>query len=155
MTYALVLAIHSLLRWVVLGVGIFALVRAAGGHRARRPWTAADDRAGLWFVVAMDVQFLLGLLLYAALSPMTRVAFADFGAAMANSTLRFWAVEHLFGMVVAVALVHVGRVRARKTADTVRRHRVALLFFGLALAAVLLTIPWPGMPAGRPLFRGF
>ena len=35
---------------------------------------------------------LLGLILYFALSPITRAALQDFGAAMASSGLRFWAV---------------------------------------------------------------
>ena len=151
--YPLLLAIHSLLRWAVLATAIAAVLRAARGKR--HSWTPADERAGLWLVITMDLQFLLGLLLYVALSPITRVAFSDFGAAMRNSTLRFWAVEHLAGMIVAVALVHVGRVRIRKTADASRRHRLALIFFGLALLAMLVSSPWPGMAAGRPLLRGF
>lgn len=152
--YLLTLAIHSLLRWAVLATGIAAFARGLAGVRARRAWTAADNRAGLWFVIAMDVQLLLGLALYLRLSPLTQAALQDFGAAMRNSTLRFWAVEHLVGMLVALALVHVGRVRIRKTTDAVRRHRVAAMFFGLALLAILLTIPWPGMPTARPLLRG-
>lgn len=149
--YPLLLAVHSLLRWAVLAAGGAAVLRALGGTRS---WSAADDRAGLWFVVAMDVQFLLGLLLYAGVSPITRVAFADFGGAMGNSMLRFWAVEHLVGMLIAIALVHIGRVRIRK-ADVGRRRRLALIFYGLALAVILASIPWPGMPAARPLFRSF
>ena len=153
--YPLTLAIHSLLRWAVLAAGLVACFRGVAGARVRRDWTPADSRAGLWFVLALDLQLLLGLALYVGLSPMTQAAFEDFGAAMGNSTLRFWAVEHLFGMLVALALVHVGRVRVRKTADAVRRHKVAALFFGLALLALVLTIPWPGTLAARPLFRGF
>jgi hypothetical protein len=99
-----------------------------------------------------DVQFLLGLTLYVFLSPFTHAAFADLGAAMKNSGLRFWAVEHLVGMLIAIALVHVGRARARKT-DSLRRHRVAATFFGLALVVLLGSIPWPGLPYGRPLLR--
>ena len=72
---------------------------------------------------------------------------------MRDSILRFWAIEHLLGMVVAVALGHVGRVRIRKTADGARRHKLAAIFFGLALLAMLVSIPWPGMRAARPLFR--
>jgi len=151
--YLLTLALHSLLRWAVIAAGLMAVGRAVGGMRRRRDWTAADTSAGRWFVVALDVQLLLGLALYLALSPMTRIAFADMGAAMANSALRFWAVEHLLGMLVAVALAHVGRVRLRRTAEGSRRHRIAAIFFGLALLAILITIPWPGMPAARPLFR--
>ena len=153
--YLLVLALHSLLRWVVLATGAIAVVRAVGGMRGRRAWAPADVRAGLWFALALDIQFLVGLLLYVALSPITRAAFRDFGAAMGSTVLRFWTVEHIFGMLIGLALVHVGRARARKTADPVRRHKVSVLFYGLALIAIVLTIPWPGMPAGRPLLRGF
>ena len=153
--YPLMLVVHSLLRWVVLGAGVVAFGRALAGMRARRAWTAGDDRAGQVFVGTLDLQLLIGLVLYFGLSPITRAAMQDFGAAMGNSMLRFWAVEHILGMVIAVALAHVGRVRVRKTTDPVRRHKLAAIFFGLALIAILATIPWPGMPAGRPLFRGF
>ena len=40
-----------------------------------------------------------------ATSPMTQAAFADFGGAMGNSVMRFWAVEHIFGMLVASLLM--------------------------------------------------
>jgi predicted membrane channel-forming protein YqfA (hemolysin III family) len=72
---------------------------------------------------------------------------------MRTSGIRFWAVEHLLGMVIAIALAHVGKSRIRKAATDARRHRLALIFFGLALLAVLVSIPWPAMPNGRPLFR--
>ena len=147
-----VLTLHSWLRWLVLLTGVVAFVRAAAGASGRKPWKPSDDRAGFWFVTALDAQFTLGLILYAFLSPITRAAFGDFGAAMKNSGLRFWAVEHVFGMLIGVALAHIGRVRARKT-DSLRRHKVAAIFFGLALAVILASIPWPGTPNGRPLLR--
>ena len=153
--YPLTLALHSLLRWLVLGAGLAAFVRAVTGVRARRSWTPADDRAGQLFVATLDLQFLIGLALYFILSPLMSIAFRDFGGAMRDATLRFWAVEHLFGMVIGIALAHIGRVRVRKTADAARRHKLAAIFFGLALAAILATIPWPGTPAARPLLRGF
>jgi hypothetical protein len=152
MLYAVVLVVHSWLRWIVLLAGIFAFVRSAVGASRRSTWTPADDRAGFWFTTVLDTQVLLGLVLYIFLSPFTHAAFGDIGEAMRNSGLRFWAVEHVFGVVVGVALAHVGRVRARKT-DSLRRHRVVAIFFGLALVAIVASIPWPGMPAGRPLLR--
>jgi hypothetical protein len=71
---------------------------------------------------------------------------------MKNPNQRFWVVEHVFGMLIGVALVHVGRVRARKT-DSLRRHKVAAIFFGLALVVIAASIPWPGTANGRPLLR--
>jgi hypothetical protein len=152
MLYAVVLLLHSYLRWLVILAGAVALFRAASGASRGASWTAADDKAGFWFVTAVDIQVLLGILLYGFLSPITRQAFGDFGGAMGDSVRRFWAVEHITGMIVGLALVHVGRVRTRRT-DSLRRHKVAAIFFGLALVAILVTIPWPGLPAGRPLLR--
>jgi hypothetical protein len=152
MIYTGVLVIHSWLRWLVLLFGIVAFVRAAAGAAATKPWTPSDDRAGFWFSMALDVQFLLGLLLYVFLSPITHAAFSDFAGAMKDSVQRFWAVEHVVGMFIGIALVHIGRARARKT-DSLRRHKVAAIFFGLALVVILASIPWPGMPYGRPLLR--
>jgi hypothetical protein len=147
-----VLTLHSWIRWLVILTGLVAFGRAASGVSGRKPWRPSDDRAGFWFVMALDTQFLLGILLYAFFSPLTHAAFSDFGAAMKNSGLRFWAVEHAVGMIVGLVLAHVGRVRTRKT-DSLRRHRVAAIFFGLALVAILASVPWPGTPNGRPLLR--
>jgi hypothetical protein len=150
--YTAALALHSWLRWVVLALAVLAIVRAIAGSAGHRRWGPADDRAALFFMIALDVQLLLGLLLYFVWSPLTRAALADFGAAM-GSGLRYWAVEHVFGMLIGAILVHRGRARVRAIADPVAKHRVAAIFFGLALVAILASIPWPGMGNGRPLFR--
>ncbi|MCA1650625.1 MAG: hypothetical protein LC753_10200, partial [Acidobacteria bacterium] len=126
--YSGVLLVHSWLRWAVLIVGVVAVVRALGGWTGRRPWLPADDRASYWFAMLLDLQMLLGLLLYFALSPFTRQAMADFGAAMQNSGLRFWAVEHVLGMVIGITLAHVGRARVKKATDTVRKHKLSAIF---------------------------
>jgi hypothetical protein len=96
---------------------------------------------------------LLGLVLYFILSPFTKIAFQDFGGAMADSSLRFWAVEHLAGMIIGIALAHVGRAKIRKAPNDARRHRLAVIYFGLALVVICASIPWPGLAVGRPLFR--
>jgi hypothetical protein len=149
--YSAALFTHSWLRWVVVLAGLYAFVRCALGASRRSPWTPADDRAGFWFVTALDLQTTVGLILYFLLSPLTATALHGFGAAMKDPILRFWAVEHAFGMLIGVTLAHIGRARARKT-DSLRRHRVAAIFFGLALFVILASIPWPGSLHGRQLF---
>jgi hypothetical protein len=120
---------------------------------ARRLWTAADDRGFLLFIIALDVQTLLGLILYVGISPVTAIAFQNLGAAMRDPSLRFFVVEHAIGMLIAVALAHVGRVKVKKAADAHAKHRTTVVFVALAIIVMLLSIPWPGMPGGRPLFR--
>jgi len=151
--YTTVLALHSWLRWAVVLIGLIAIVRALAAGAGRRPWLPLDDRLGLFFIIVLDVQLLLGLVLYFVLSPITQAALADFGSVMQVSSMRYWAVEHVFGMVVGVFLAHRGRARVKAASDPTRKHRVAAVFLILAMIAILASIPWPGMPNGRPLFR--
>jgi hypothetical protein len=150
--YSAALTLHSWMRWVVIAAGLFAFVRAAAGASGRKSWRPSDDRAGFWFTTTLDFQMLLGLLLYFFLSPFTTQALHDFGAAMKATGPRFWAIEHPVGMLIGLTIAHIGRARARKT-DSLRRHKVVAIFFGLALAVILASIPWPGTAAGRPWAR--
>lgn len=150
--YPSLLLIHSWLRWVVLIAGVIAVFAAIG--RALRPSDAAAprDRASLVFLISVDLQFLLGILLM-LVGPWMRTLASDPGFAMKHAVTRYWTVEHGFGMIIAVILVHVGRVVARKAATPQASAKRLAIFFVIALLIMLITIPWPFMTYARPLFR--
>jgi hypothetical protein len=152
--YSPLLFLHSWLRWIVLLTGIFALVRAIGGMNGKRSWTPADAKPGLFFMISCDLQLLIGLALYLVFSPTVQAAFGNIGAAMRNPEYRFYVVEHAFGMIIAIALAHVGRARSKKAKTDAAKFKGAAIFYGLAILIILASIPWPGMPGGRPLIRG-
>jgi hypothetical protein len=151
--YSTMLVAHSWLRWVVLAAALFAIVRSAAAWSGHRAWTPADDRAGLLFMMSLDVQLLIGLLLYFVLSPFMEAVWDQAAVAMRTGALRYWLVEHPFGMLVALVLAHVGRIRIRKASDPRRKHRLVVIFFGLALLVMAVSLPWPGTATGRPLLR--
>jgi hypothetical protein len=152
--YALFLFVHSLVRWIVLILGFVAVARAIGGVSGRRAWVAADDAGVNRFGRAFDIQVLLGILGYVFASPFTIEAWGDMAATMQNGPLRFIVIEHVVGMIAAMGLIHVGRARIKKAADAAAKHKAAVIFLGLALLVILMSIPWPFTPAGRPYFRG-
>lgn len=141
--YSAFLLTHSWLRWVVLIAGLLVFLR---GSRSVNSTTRL-------FTISLDIQLLVGLVLYGILSPFTQIAFHDMGAAMRDAGLRFWAVEHLIGMLLAVVVAHVGRVQIRRAADEAAKHQKAMIFVGIALGLILVSIPWPWMASGRPFFR--
>ena len=147
--YSFVLVLHSWLRWIAIVAGIGATAAATSSP----PAGGASDRLGLVFMISMDLQMLLGLLLYVFLSPSTAAIFKNFGAAMKDPVARFWAVEHVTMMLAAVVLAHVGRVLARKAATPGAKRARLMICFGLATLLMIAGTPWPGMRAGRPLFR--
>lgn len=147
--HTIILSLHSVLRWIVLLAGVAAAGRAIVAWLSQMEWRGLDRQLGLLFTVSMDIQVLLGLVLYLFLSPVTTGNFSNFGEAMSNPDVRFFLVEHLVLMIVAIALAHVGRSRSKKADSDRGRHAQAALFFTLALVAILVAIPW----GSRPLLR--
>ena len=145
--YEILLTLHSWLRWVVLLLALLAIVNALLGSINRRPFTKGDERNGLLFMISCDVQLLIGLILY-FVSPLGMAAFGA-GNAMKDAAVRYFAVEHLVVMLIAIVLVHIGRSRSKTLQADAARHRAALLFYGIALLLMLSRIPF----SDRPLMR--
>lgn len=140
--YGIVLAIHNLVRWVVLIAGILAAARALIGWFGKREWSKQDRLFGIIFASSIDIQLLLGILLYFVFSPITKSAFSDFGAAMAIKDLRFFAIEHVLYMVLALVFAHLGTALPKKVDDAVSKHKRAAIWFSLAVLIIVVGIPW-------------
>jgi hypothetical protein len=150
--YSAVLMVHSWVRWVVLLLGVAATVnafvdRANTGERPR------GMRLDWLFMMAFDVQILLGLLLYFGLSPYTREAMSNMSLALRDPALRFWTFTHMATMVVALVTVRAGRVFAMGEPATRARRNGRFTCFAVAVLAMVAGVPWPGTTLARPLFR--
>lgn len=152
--HEIVLTLHSYLRWIVVASGLVVLGRAILGARAKREWSSTDTKVLTVFLRVLDVQVMLGLFMYFATSALGVRMAAHAAEAMKSSSLRFFFLEHFFGMFIATAILHAGTGRLKRRGDGPERHRGTAIVVGIAFAIVLVTIPWPFFPYGRGLFRG-
>jgi fructose-specific phosphotransferase system IIC component len=148
MLYSILLPLHSILRWVVILLAVVTIGRALIGWLGKKPWTQLDNRLSSFFTIGFDIQILIGLILY-FISPVNQAALRNFSGAMRNADMRFYAVEHIFMMILALGIAHAGRTLSRKAKDAFKKHRNAAIFYILAILLVLAAIPW----ATRPLIR--
>lgn len=122
------LGLHSLWRWVVLIVVVVALIRGISGWARGGPWTGADRTLGLLTTSTIDIQVVLGLLLY--------------GATQAwKGQTAFIAYIHPLVMIVALVIIHIANSRAKRLDSPVARHRTFTV--GLIVALVLITAAIP------------
>ena len=145
-------AVHSFLRWVLLLLLLITIIKAFSGWFGKKMFTSGDRKLSLFTMIAAHTQLLLGLALYFQ-SPWVRLG--EMGAAMKNSILRFWAVEHILGMVVAIVLITIGNSKAKRGASDEKKFRALAILFTLALVLILASIPWPfraGIGDGRGWF---
>ena len=146
--YPHLVAFHSVLRWVVLLAALAAIFVALSGWSGEKAPGANLIRFSLIFVIAIDLEFLVGLVLYFGASPITRDALANFGEAMKSQQARFFAVEHTVLMLFAVICAHVGGALARKGRTNGMKYRGAAIAYTFSLLLMLSGIPW-----WRPLLR--
>jgi hypothetical protein len=146
--YPYLLALHGALRWVVLAAAVAAIVVAFSGWSGTKPAGPNLLRFSLVLVIAMDIEFLLGLLLYFGASPLTKMAFQNMAAAMKDHELRFFTVEHTVLTFLAVVCAHIGGALARKGRTDLMKYRGAAIACTISLLLMLSGIPW-----WRPLLR--
>jgi predicted membrane protein len=148
--------LHSLLRWIITILAVLALGRALSGRAGNKPYSATDGKIALFTMISSHIMLLLGLYQW-FVGPwgLKNIQNMGMAAVMKDGTSRFYAVEHLVGMLLAIVFITIGaRVRKKEISDDAK-HKGVLVWFGLALLIIFLSIPWPFREGlGRPLFPG-
>ncbi|MEN0063429.1 MAG: hypothetical protein AAGA48_14855 [Myxococcota bacterium] len=150
--YTITLFAHSWTRWAVLLAALGLGAASVFGWQRQSPWTTAHDRLHLTFVGLVDIQVTLGLALYFGLSPLSQAFLANPAETMGIRELRFFGLEHITMMALALVTAHLGRMRVRRL-DDARRHRAATISVAVFLLLVVFAVPWPFSLAPRPWFR--
>ncbi len=96
-----ILYAHSGWRWIVILVAIVAIIKMLIGWFGKTKWTNLDQRLGMIFPIALDIQVLLGIVLWIMQQRW-----------LGNDPTASW--EHPVTMLIGVAVAHVTWTRSRK-----------------------------------------
>ena len=133
-------------------LAVFLLVRSLVGLLGNAEYKSMDKTLAKTFFWALNIQLILGVALYAGISPLAQNAFSDMGSAMSNSAVRFFIAEHFVMALLAIGAGHFGISRAGKASEDKKKHLFMLIGTGLCLVLMMALIPWPGLPYGRAPF---
>lgn len=146
------LDLHNVMRWLILLFALLAIIKGLGGMSGKKPFGKGDKRIALFLMICCDLQLLLGLVLY-YLNGWWSVLIG--GTSMASKYNRFFSIEHAFGMLVAIIVVHIGYSATKKNIPDGAKFKRLFWFTLIAMIIILATIPWPGREmVGRPFFPG-
>ncbi len=128
--------LHSGLRYVVLILVVFATIQALLSWIGKKPYTETNRKLNLFALISAHTQLLIGLILYFFLSPLVQFS----GAAMKNATTRYWTVEHITMMIIAVVLITIGYSRSKKILLPEKKHFNIFIFYLSAIIIVIVTL---------------
>ena len=150
--YNSILYLHSILRWIIILLALVTIFRSLSGITSGRAFGPGDKKSGLFLMISAHLQLLVGLYLW-LFGPwgLANIRNLGFGEVMKDRAYRFFAVEHLFGMLVAIVLITIGRGVSKKNIPDSAKHKRTFWFILIAFLIILATAPWPWMAAiGRP-----
>ena len=147
------LHIHSLLRYVLLVLLLLSIVKSFGGWMGGKTYSGGNRKLTVFTMVSAHLQLVVGLILY-FISPNVKAGLADVGAAMKDPGLRFWTVEHIAMMLIAIVLITLGNSLSKRASDDVGKHKRVTIFFLLALIVIFMAIPWPWSAVARGWMPG-
>ncbi len=138
------LHLHNFMRWIILLFLLIALIQAF----TKKPGL---QKTSLWLLIAAHITLLVGLYQYfMGAYGYKLIQQNGFGAVMKDSALRFWAVEHITGMLLAIILITIARGKAKRN-----NYSTASWLYLIALILILAVVPWPFREViARPWFPG-
>jgi hypothetical protein len=151
------LALHNLLRWVILILLLLSIIKSYTGWKQGRSFSDGDRKIWLFTMIASHITLLLGLYQW-LLGPVGLFTNArpEGESLMKNPNFRFFQMEHPVTMIVAILLITLGYGTSKKSLADADKYKKAFRFFLVALMLILIRIPWPFLKdVYRPLFREF
>lgn len=137
--YNFVLKFHS--GWAYLGVlAVCCLMLLAIWYFAQgKPIDTVLKKTTLYTMIGLHIQLLAGIVLY-FVSPIVQAAMeSGMGAAMKDSTLRLYLVEHPSMMIIGIVFITLANKRVKKESKLTP---VTLVFICLSALAILSRIPY-------------
>lgn len=125
------LHLHSALRYVILILVLISIFQAFTA--GNKPYTAGNKKINLFTLISAHIQLLLGLVLYFTSD------WVNFSQ-MSNPVYRYWNVEHISMMVLAIVLITIGYSKAKKAIDDKAKHRAIYTFYTIAVVIIFLGI---------------
>jgi len=127
---------HSGLRWIVLALLVAAIVNAAMKKKSGT-YSAGDKKLNLFAMMFLHIQLLIGLALYFNSDKV------NFDLMFESSMLRFYGLEHVFGMLLAIILATIGYSKSKRADNNNKKHRTIFIAYFFALILIVASIPWP------------
>lgn len=126
---------HSGLRWVAIILLLLAIINAF----TSKTFEKKHKMINLFTMITLHTQLIIGLVQYFITSG--KVKFFD--GWMKEAAFRFYGMEHLMGMLIAIVLITVGYSKSKRGTTDSEKFKSIKLFYLIGFILIIASIPWP------------
>jgi hypothetical protein len=139
--YNFIQKFHSGWAYLALLILIIAAVNALIGFSSKKEFTLKDRKIALFALIAIHIQFLVGIILY-FVSPNGLQMIKAVGMGGLTTESRLLALEHPLINIIAITLITIGWSKHKKLLTGESKFKTFSIFYGLGLVLILSRIPW-------------
>ena len=132
-------AFHRTLIWVILPLGLFVIYRFVAGWLLRKEKNPLDEKIAATYVLFLHLQFVIGVILYFFLSPLTTALSSEW---IKSPIYRFYNLEHPLLMFLGIAIAQWGRSVSKRAKNAHKGFRIGAIAYILSMILLLVGIPW-------------
>lgn len=132
--------LHSGIAYLALAGLVLVILYALIGSLSGREFTEKDRKIAMIAFILSHIQLLVGLILY-FVSPLG-FSLLTGGGAMSDSAARLTALEHPLINIIAIAVISIGYIRAKKITISRSKFRSIYMMYAIGLVLILSRIPW-------------
>jgi hypothetical protein len=110
------------------------------GALSGREFSEKDRKIAMIAFIICHIQLLVGLILY-VVSPLGLELLTG-GGAMSDPVARLTALEHPLINIIAIVLISIGYIRAKKMTVSRSKFRSIYMMYAIGLLLILSRIPW-------------
>ena len=140
MIYSIAFKIHIYISTVTLLAGISTVVLSIHGWSRKREFNQYDAYASLIFNIGLYFQLILGFLIYFALRTSLEGPAWHVPDTENDASLRFWAIEHIALMILALFLTQLGRIFIKRSKLSPIKFKASLFYNGISLLLILFSL---------------
>jgi uncharacterized membrane protein len=126
---------HSGLRWVAIILLLLAIVNAF----TAKTFEKKHKMINLFTMITLHTQLIIGFIQYFVSSG--KVSFVE--GWMKNPMHRFYGMEHLAGMLIAIVLITIGYSKSKRGTTDAGKFKPIKMFYLIGFILILASIPWP------------
>jgi len=145
------LHLHSMLRYAILIILLIAIIQYIRSRASKKSFSSGDKTLSLLTMLMMDIQFLVGGILYfiGPNAPIKYFESASLGDIRDDKVASFFTLEHPVLIIIALALVHIGHGVVKKDLSSDRKYKKLITMYTLAFIVIMIAVPWPFRELGR------
>jgi len=133
--YSILLEIHSIVRYIVMALLILTIIVSLYSLIKKMPYLIFHRITLSSLTSLAHLQFVAGLILY-FISPW--VVFGN--QTMKNEMFRYWTVEHILIMLLAIIFISIPGLSVKRLSDTQRKHKRSFIWTSIALLLILVSL---------------